>query len=212
MRRAVLLLAVALLPPGVAAAPPTLDQSLSLMSVRNPQISPDGRFVAYERQETDWKENAYPTQVFVVEVASGRNVQLTRGRKASSSPQWSPDGRWIAFLTERDPIADTEPDPKPDPRQIWLISPAGGEAWPLTAHAAKIDPFRWSKDGRSIAFTAPAPEAKTRKDRKERYGDYEVVESDFDQNQLWVVDLPPAERDGRPAPATCLTPDPRRNV
>ena len=50
------LLATALLvavPPGlVAAAPPTLDQSLSLLSVRNPRISPDGRSVVYERQET----------------------------------------------------------------------------------------------------------------------------------------------------------------
>jgi len=224
MRRAALLLAIAILPPAsVAAAPPTLDQSLSLMSVRNPQISPDGRFVAYERQETDWKENAYPTQIFVVEAASGRGVQLTRGKKASSGPQWSPDGRWIAFLTERDPITaprEEQPDGKekdasegkPDPRQIWLISPAGGEAWPLTAHAAKIDSFRWSKDGRSIAFTAPAPEAKARKDRKEKYGDYEVVEGDFDQNQLWVVDVAPAEREGRPARATRLTTDPQRNV
>ena len=194
-----------------AAAPPTLDQSLSLMSVRNPQISPDGRVVAYERQETDWKENAYPTQIFVVEASSGRSVQLTRGKKASSGAQWSPDGRWIAFLTERD-LPPPEPDPKPDARQIWLISPSGGEAWPLTAHAAKIDSFAWSRDGRSIAFTAPAPDAKARKDRREKYGDYEVVESDYDQNQLWVVDLFPADREGRPAAATRLTSDPRLNV
>jgi dipeptidyl aminopeptidase/acylaminoacyl peptidase len=212
MRRAALLLAIALRPPSsVAAAPPTLDQSLSLMSARNPQISPDGRFVAYQRQETDRKENAYPTQIFVVEVASGHGIQLTRGKNASSGPQWSPDGRWIAFLTERD-VAAPEPEPKRDPRQIWLIAPSGGEAWPLTAHAAKIDSFRWSKDGRSIAFTAPAPEEKARKDRKEKYGDYEVVESDFDQNQLWAVDVLPAEREGRPVPAIRLTTDPRRNV
>ena len=212
MRAVLLLVPALLLPAGLGAAPPTLDQSLSLMSVRNPQISPDGRFVAYERQETDWKENAYPTQIFVAEVGSGRSVQLTRGKKASSSPQWSPDGRWIAFLTERDPLAAPDADDKPDPRQIWLISPAGGEAWPLTVHGGKIDSFAWSKDGRSIAFTAPAPEAKSRKDRKEKYGDYEVVESDFDQNQLWAVDLFPADREGRAAAATPLTSDPRLNV
>jgi len=212
MRPALLLFPALLLPAPLAAAPPTLDQSLSLMSVRNPQISPDGRFVAYERQETDWKENAYPTQIFVVEAASGRTVQLTRGKKASSGPQWSPDGRWIAFLTEREAAAGPEADAKPDPRQIWLISPAGGEAWPLTAHAAKIDSFSWSKDGRSIAFTAPAPEAKSRKDRKEKYGDYEVVESDYDQNQLWTADLAPGESEGRPVRAVALTTDPRLNV
>jgi len=212
MRIAFFLLPAVLASLPAAAAPPTLDESLSLMSVRNPQISPDGRLVAYERQETDWKENAYPTQLFVVEVSSGRTVQLTRGKKAASGAQWSPDGRWIAFLTERDLGPGPEPDPKPDPRQIWLISPAGGEAWPLTAHGAKIDSFQWSKDGRSIAFAAPAPESKSRKDRKETYGDYEVVESDYDQNQLWTVDLFPADREGRPVAATPLTSDPHLNV
>jgi len=198
----------------LAAAAPSLDQSLSLMSVRNPQVSPDGRLVVYERQETDWNENAYLTQLFVAEVASGRSFQLTASKKGSSAAQWSPDGRWVAFLSEREPIAakPAEDEGKPDARRIWVISPAGGEAWPLTAHAARIESFRWSKDGRTIAFTAPVPEAKARKDRKETYGDYEVVENDFDQNQLWTVDVAAAERETRPARAEALTRDPRLNV
>ena len=210
------------LPAGrVVADPPTLDQSLSLMSVRNPRISPDGRTVVYERQETDWKENAYITQLFLADVASGKLVQLTRGPKPATGAEWSPDGRWIAFLTERDGVmAPKDPDAKdkdaaetkPDARQIWLIAPGGGEAWPLTAHGARIDTFHWSKDGQSIAFTAPVPEAKALKDRKEKYGDYEVVESDFDQSQLWVVDVAAAARGAAPARALQLTRDPRRSV
>jgi dipeptidyl aminopeptidase/acylaminoacyl peptidase len=210
------------LPAGrVVAAPPTLDQSLSLTSVRNPRISPDGRAVVYERQETDWKENAYVTQLFLADVASGKLVQLTRGPKPATGAEWSPDGRWIAFLTEREGVrAPKDPEAKdkdaaetrPDARQIWLIAPGGGEAWPLTAHGARIDTFHWSKDGRSIAFTAPVPEAKALKDRKEKYGDYEVVESDFDQSQLWVVDVAAAARGAAPARALQLTRDPRRSV
>ena len=217
---AVLVIAVPAAP--LRAAPPTLDQSLSLMSVRNPQVSPDGRFVAYERQQTDWKENAYLTQLFLAEPGSGRTFQLTRGKKSSTSPQWSPDGRWIAFLGEREPVAAPREDEtkdkketsegKPEARQIWLISPLGGEAWALTAHAAKIDAFHWSRDSRAIAFTAPVPEAKAGKDRKEKYGDYEVVEGDFDQNQLWTVDVAAAEGDGLPMSAVPLTRDPARNV
>src|SRR4029453_12672794 len=165
-------LAVALVlavPPAVSiAAPPTFEQSLSLMSGRAPRISPDGRAVVYERQETDWKENAYVTQLFLADVASGKSVQLTRGKKPATSAEWSPDGRWIAFLTERDGVvAPKDPDAKdkdaaeakPDARQIWVIAPAGGEAWPLTAHGAHIDTFHWSKAGQSIPFIAPAPEA-----------------------------------------------------
>ena len=203
------------------AAPPTFEQSLSLLSVRAPRISPEGRAVVYERQETDWKENAYVTQLFLADVASGQSIQLTRGKKPATSAEWSPDGRWIAFLTERDGVvAPKDPEAKdkdaaeakPDARQIWVIAPAGGEAWPLTAHGAHIDAFHWSKDGRSIAFTAPVPEAKTLKDRKEKYGDYEVVESDFDQNQLWVVDVAAAAGAAAPVPAVQLTRDPRRSV
>ena len=66
---AALLMAAA--PAVLAAAPPTLDQSIGLMSVRNPRLSPDGRSVVYERQETDWKENAYVTQLFLADAASG---------------------------------------------------------------------------------------------------------------------------------------------
>src|SRR5688500_7018092 len=200
MRSAWLAAALVLpVPPAILpAAPPTFDQSLSLMSVRSPRISPDGRAVVYERQETDWKENAYVTQLFLADVASGRSVQLTRGQKPATGAEWSPDGRWIAFLTEREGVtAPRKPEAtdgdkdaaeaKPDARQIWIIAPGGGEAWPLTAHGARIETFHWSRDGRSIAFTAPVPEAKAFKDRKEKYGDYEVVESDFDQNQLWIV-------------------------
>jgi dipeptidyl aminopeptidase/acylaminoacyl peptidase len=218
---AALVLAV---PPAILpAAPPTFDQSLSLMSVRSPRISPDGRAVVYERQETDWKENAYVTQLFLADVASGRSVQLTRGKKAATGAEWSPDGRWIAFLTEREGVTaprkpeatDKDKDAaeaKPDARQIWIIAPGGGEAWPLTAHGARIETFHWSRDGRSIAFTAPVPEAKAFKDRKEKYGDYEVVESDFDQNQLWIVDVAAAARGAAPAPAVRLTHDPKLSV
>jgi dipeptidyl aminopeptidase/acylaminoacyl peptidase len=223
MRSACLAAAFVLaVPPAVSiAAAPTFDQSLSLMSVRSPRISPDGRAVVYERQETDWKENAYVTQLFLADVASGKSVQLTRGKKPATGAEWSPDGRWIAFLTERDGVtAPKDPEAKdkeaaeakPDSRQIWVIAPGGGEAWPLTAHGAHIDTFHWSKDGLSIAFTAPVPEAKPFKDRKEKYGDYEVVESDFDEAQLWVVDVAAAARKGAPAPAVALTNDPRRSV
>src|SRR5262249_49660315 len=143
-------LSAAVLAAPLGAETPTLDQSLSLLSVRAPALSPDGRQVVYERQETDWKENAYVTQLFLADVASGRSTQLTRGKKSTASAEGSPAGRWIAFRAERELPAEPKEagegkekkegeagkaaEGKPDARQIWLISPQGGEAWPLTAH------------------------------------------------------------------------------
>ena len=49
--------------------------------------------------------------------------------------------------------------------------------------------FHWSKDSKSIAFTANAPESKASKDRKEKYSEYDVFEKDYRQNQLWSVDV-----------------------
>jgi dipeptidyl aminopeptidase/acylaminoacyl peptidase len=188
-------------------ATPTIDQLLSMKSVSRPRISPDGRLVAYEISEADWKENAYVTQLWLADVQSGRAFQLTRGKKSSDNPQWSPDGRWLAFMTERESGSDNK-----TPRQIWLISPAGGEAWQLTKHGAAIDSFRWSDDGRFVAFTAPVPETQAAKDRKEKYSDFEVFEEDFEQNQLWTVDVTAAEKSSVAADDKQITSDRRISV
>jgi len=196
----------------VAGTTPTIDQLLSLKSVSRPRISPDGRSVVYEVSETDWNDNAYVSQLWLADVQSGRTIQLTRGKKSAEDAQWSPDGKWIAFLTEREMPSsdkkDKKDEAKPDARQIWILSPGGGEAWLLTKHGAKIDSYAWSKDSKRIAFTAPVPETKAHKDRKEKYSDFVVFEGDYDQNQVWVVDV----KDGVSTDATQVTSDAKRDV
>lgn len=198
---------------------PTLDELLSMKSLSTPRISPDGKFVAYMVQETDWKENAYVNQIWLAGVETGRTFQLTRGKKSSENPQWSLDGRWLAFSSEREAIAaptaaekGEKSETKPGARQIWLISPRGGEAWKLTSHETNVGNFKWSNDGKQIAFTAPVAETKAMKDRKEKYSDYEVFEEDFTQNQLWMVDVSAAEALLGPVKAKQITTDPKLNV
>lgn len=89
---------------------PTLDESLELKAISSESISPDGRFIAYRLRETDWQENAYVRQLWLVNVATGASFQLTRGKKSVDSIEWSPDGRWLAFVTERESSAITPPD------------------------------------------------------------------------------------------------------
>jgi dipeptidyl aminopeptidase/acylaminoacyl peptidase len=210
---------------------PTLDESLQLKALAGARISPDARFVAYRIRETDWKENAYVRQIWLVNIATGQSRQLTRGKKSSDNPEWSPNGQWLAFITEREPAAippvDAEKSAdaasakkdekksspaKPAARQIWLISPDGGEAWQLTQHETNIAEFHWSKDGKQIAFTAPVAETKEEKDRKEKFSDYEVYEKDFQQNQLWSVDVSSAESTFAPAKSRQITRAPALNI
>ncbi|HTZ48548.1 MAG TPA: S9 family peptidase [Verrucomicrobiae bacterium] len=233
-----MILSAGLLFSGVASGQtkhtPTLEEALSLKAVGSPKISPDGRFVAYEVRETNWKDNEFVNQIWLVDVQTGKSIQLTRGKKSAGGADWSPDGRWLAFGTEREQSAIEPPPPgkkeekpqkpeekqeekkeepgKPAGTQIWLISPQGGEAWQLTKSETDVGEFHWSKDSRFIAFSANAPESKESKDRKEKYSEYEVYEKDYRQNQLWSVDVNEAEKNYLPAAAKRLLTDLSLNV
>src|SRR3989449_11520372 len=80
---------------------PTVDDLLSIKSVGGTQISPDGKWVAYTVSYGDFKQDAFITQIWLVESDTGRRFQLTRGDKSSTNPPWSPDGQWLAFLSNR---------------------------------------------------------------------------------------------------------------
>ena len=164
---------------GPAKRVPTVEDLMALKSAGSPRISPDGSKVAYTITETDFDQDAYVTQIWLADVASGQCLQLTRGKKSSSGPDWSPDGRWLAFTSTR--VED-----KP---QIFVINPNAGEAIQLTKSETGVNNFDWSPDGKTIAFTATDPESKESKDRKDFYGDYEVVRKEYRFTHLWTIDV-----------------------
>ncbi len=176
---------------------PTIDQSLSMKSAANPRISPDGRYVVYEVTHTSWDDNAFERELWIAITASGERYALTHGKKSSSDAAWSPDGKWIAFLSDRPAQLSGSPA---DKRQIYVISPTAGEARQLSKFETGVNGFAWAPDGRRIAFTAQDPESKARKDRKEKYGDIQIVESDYTMTHLWVVDVPAETAEKPPEP------------
>ena len=80
---------------------PSIDQSLEMQSVGAPQISPDGRHVIYEQTRTNWDANAWETDLWIADTATGKSHLLTLAAKSSTDASWSPDGNWIAFLSDR---------------------------------------------------------------------------------------------------------------
>src|SRR3989442_8444401 len=71
----------------------TIDDYLVLKSVGNPQLSPDGKWVAYTVTEQSLKDNRGITRIWLADVASGAVRQLTTGPGSDRQPRWSPDGR-----------------------------------------------------------------------------------------------------------------------
>jgi dipeptidyl aminopeptidase/acylaminoacyl peptidase len=176
----------------VFAQTPTIDQSLGMKSVSDAQISPDGRNVAYNVQQANWDENEFVQQIWIAIPATGEQYQLTSGKKSSQNPKWSPDSKRIAFASERD-----------GKRQIYVINPHGGEAQQLTSEENGVGGFEWSPDGSSIAFSGTGPDPKAKKDRKEKYGEFDVVNGDYSMQHLWLVKAPadiPSDPKQRPKP------------
>jgi len=158
---------------------PTLDDLLTLKTAGGAQISPDGKRVAYTVTYGDFKQDAFVTQIWLADTASEKTFQLTRGDKSSTNPRWSPDGKWLAFLSNR----------IEDKNQIFVIDPVGGEAQQLTKSESAIGSFLWSEDGRTIAYSATPGTAQPLKDRKDYYGDYDVVRDGYSYVHLWTIDV-----------------------
>ena len=125
--------------------PITAEDLNRIHYVQDPQISPDGQFVAFVKVTPDPPEKSYKLNIWLYSIKGGCVAQLTRGDK-DSQPRWSPDGSQLAFVSGR--------GNKP---QIYLLPTAapGGEARALTALDNGGHSPDWSPDGKRIAFLAP---------------------------------------------------------
>ena len=145
MNRCALFLLGALLAAPLAAAGPRplkVDDIFALKSVGDPQVSPDGHWVAYTVRSLDPKADTSDSDLYMVPFAGGAPVRLTASPKSESHPRFSPDGRFIAFLSGREGKKS----------QVWLLDRRGGEAVKLTNYKADVSDLAWSPDGKRLAL------------------------------------------------------------
>jgi len=146
MRFAVTVMAGFLLASPVAMAtdsgPFSREDVFELEWVTDPQISPDGRRIAYARNFMDVMSDKRSSRIWLID-ADGRNhVPLTGRDVGESGPAWSPDGKRLAFVSSTDEGAEIY--------VYWLES---GKNTRITRLPKSPSGLSWSPDGRSIAFS-----------------------------------------------------------
>ncbi len=132
--------------------PFTIDDLDALLEVSEPQIAPDGEWVAYTVTRVDRKKDRSDSDVYMTSWDGSRTVRLTSSDESEHAPRFSPDGRFISFLSSRGYEPGTD--------QVFVMSRAGGEAERITDLPGGISDHVWSPDGRRLALIAADPEPK----------------------------------------------------
>src|SRR5437660_1693644 len=124
-----------------APRPVTVTDLFRLRDVADPQLSPDGAWVAYTVARADSIEDKQPGAVWMTSWDGTRTLRLTNSPQGESAPHWSPDGRWLAFLSSR----------QDEHTQLWLLERAGGEGRKLTSFGGDVEDYVWAPDGKRLA-------------------------------------------------------------
>ena len=74
-----------------------IEDILAMKSVGDPQVSPDGEWVAYSTRQRDMEEDESVTQVWIVSTSGGDPIPMTSADTSASSPRWSPDNKYLSF-------------------------------------------------------------------------------------------------------------------
>jgi dipeptidyl aminopeptidase/acylaminoacyl peptidase len=157
-----------------------VEDVLSLSSVADPQISPDGRYVVYVVTERDEEENINDSDLWIVATEGGEPIRLTYHKGTDDSPRWAPDGSWLGFVSDRG-----------EKTQVFGIRPQGGEAWPVTDWQTDVESFRVSPDGTRIAFVAKPVESEEQEELEKKRGRPNVWDEFYpdEWSHLWVATL-----------------------
>src|SRR5579864_421245 len=127
------------LPPSALVAqkqPFDVHALMQLARISDPQLSPDGRSVAFTTQTIDIDKNTKPMQIYIVPLAGGEPHKIADD---AERPRWSPDSKKIAFVSTRAEVS-----------QIWLMDADGANPKPVTNLSTGADGVLYSRDGKNL--------------------------------------------------------------
>jgi dipeptidyl aminopeptidase/acylaminoacyl peptidase len=140
----------ALAAPGFADTPKPAFKPMDVFDLQwaaDPQVSPDGRSIAYVRMGYDIKTDRPRGAIWLVGV-DGKNERPLTAATSSGSPRWSPDGTRVAYISR---AADGS-------AQLFMYWTASGISAPISNFTESPSGLAWSADGRWLAFMMAVPQ------------------------------------------------------
>jgi dipeptidyl aminopeptidase/acylaminoacyl peptidase len=127
-----------------ASKPFTPDDLVRMKRLSDPQVSPDGRYVAYALSETDMDADRRRTDLWLIDLTSKDTTprRLTQNPANDSTPRWSADSQSIFFLSTRSGAS-----------QVWRLQLGGGEATQVTDYPRDVGTLKVAPAGTRIALT-----------------------------------------------------------
>jgi dipeptidyl aminopeptidase/acylaminoacyl peptidase len=125
----------------------TADDFYRLQSVGSPEVSADGKWVAYTVSVNDKESNETRSQIFIVSWDGKEQFALTNPARGTHSPKFSPDGKYLSFIAT---------PPGGSNAQLMLMDRRGGEPRALTTTADNIGDYVWSPDARKLVLVIEA--------------------------------------------------------
>jgi len=122
----------------------TFEELASIRRIGAPQVSPDGKWVAYDASTIDLSGNARHSAIYLVPAAGGESRKISDGTKQDEGPAWSPDGKTIAYVSNKDGGA----------KQVWLYDVAAGTARKASDLQGGAASVKWMQDGSGVVVVS----------------------------------------------------------
>jgi dipeptidyl aminopeptidase/acylaminoacyl peptidase len=126
-----------------AKLPFDVQALLKVVRISDPQISPDGQWVAFTAQSVDFEQNTKPSQIWMVPAAGGQAKAVTHGDTHNERPRWFPDSKQLAYVSNHGGLD-----------QIWVMKADGSGARQITRLSTEAGGEVISADGKKLLFTS----------------------------------------------------------
>jgi dipeptidyl aminopeptidase/acylaminoacyl peptidase len=123
--------------------PLVAEDLLRVQDVSDPQVSPNGLWVAYVVSSDDRDADEVRSAIWMVSWDGRQQLALTRAADGTSKPKWSPDGHYLAFMAKA---------AASDKAQIMLLDHRGGVARQATSVTGEIGEYAWAPDSNRLAI------------------------------------------------------------